>query len=145
MNASRQAVPQKEEKDFSILEPIMSTKVYVDSNDLGEVSHDLTQRCKAMIVEIQDQSTQNLETAWAKDEAAKYVPPDYTIKKNVSKFDDIANKKIIVAETPLREMIGYLSKLRALTQGRATFDMTLIGMRRAVGNRVDSIVEEYKF
>ena len=42
-------------------------------------------------------------------------------------------------------MIGYLSKLRALTQGRATFDMTLIGMRRAVGNRVDSIVEEYKF
>ena len=63
----------------------MSTKVYVDSNDLGEVSHDLTQRCKAMIVEIQDQSTQNLETAaWAKDEAAKvYVPPDYTIKKNV--------------------------------------------------------------
>ncbi|KAF6063035.1 Elongation factor G C-terminus family protein [Candida albicans] len=103
----------------------MSTKVYVDSNDLGEVSHDLTQRCKAMIVEIQDQSTQNLETAaWAKDEAAK---------------------KIIVAETPLREMIGYLSKLRALTRGRATFDMTLIGMRRAVGNRVDSIVEEYKF
>lgn len=149
MNASRQAVQslKDEEKDFSILEPIMSTKVYVDSNDLGEVSHDLTQRCKAMIVEIQDQSTQNLETAaWAKDEAAKvYVPPDYTIKKNVIKFDDIANKKIIVAETPLREMIGYLSKLRALTQGRATFDMTLIGMRRAVGNRVDSIVEEYKF
>ena len=75
MNASRQAVQSlKDEKDFSILEPIMSTKVYVDSNDLGEVSHDLTQRCKAMIVEIQDQSTQNLETAaWAKDEAAKYM------------------------------------------------------------------------
>ncbi|KAL6453384.1 MEF2 Ribosome-releasing factor 2 [Candida maltosa Xu316] len=149
VNAARQLVQSlaSAESDFGILEPIMKTKVYVDSNDLGEVTHDLTQRCQAVIVEILDQSTENLENAsWAKDEVEKvYVPPDYTIKKSSNTIDNIANKKVIVAETPLREMVGYLSKLRAMTQGRATFDMTFIGMRRAVGQRVSSIVSEYKF
>lgn len=149
MTAARQAVQslKEEEQDFGILEPIMKTKVYVDSTDLGEVSHDLTQRCQAVILEIEDQSTQNLENvAWAKDEAEKmYLPPDYTNKKSANTMNEISNKKVIVAETPLREMIGYLSKLRSLTQGRATFDMSFFGMRRAVGSRIDSIASEYRF
>lgn len=149
MNAARQAVQslKDDEQDFGILEPIMKTRVYVDSNDLGEVSHDLTQRCQAVILEIEDQSIQNLENAaWAKEESERmYLPPDYTIKKSNNAMNEIANKKVIVAETPLREMIGYLSKLRSLTQGRATFDMTFLGMRRAVGSRVDAIASEYRF
>ncbi|KAI5958112.1 MEF2 [Candida theae] len=143
MNASRQAIQSVKEEvsNFAIFEPVMITKVYVNSNDLGEVSHDLTQRCQAVILAVEDESTQDSEIAdWTSEVAEKtYVPPDYTLSRAKGKSADFANKKIIIAETPLKEMIGYLSKLRALTQGRATFDMSFIGMRRAVGSRADSI------
>ncbi|CAI5757306.1 unnamed protein product [Candida verbasci] len=145
LNASRQAVQfiKQDESDFGILEPIMKTKVYVDSNDLGEVSHDLTQRCSALILGVEDESMNNIETFnWANEESEKiYLPPDYTLKNTQSSNFNIINRKLIIAETPLKEMIGYLSKLRSLTQGRSTFDMTFIGMRRVVGNRLDTIIK----
>ena len=143
MNASRQAIQtvKETESDFAIFEPVMITKVYVNSNDLGEVSHDLTQRCQAVILAVEDESVQDTEIAdWTAEVVEKtYVPPDYTISQTKGRNEDFANKKIIIAETPLKEMIGYLSKLRALTQGRATFDMSFIGMRRVTGSRADSI------
>ncbi|RCK61040.1 Ribosome-releasing factor 2, mitochondrial [Candida viswanathii] len=134
-------------QEFAVVEPIMMTKVYVSSNDLGEVSHDLANRCSAVILEVQDQSIENLETAaWAKSEAERiYLPPDYTNTKTTSGMEDIANKKLIVAETPLREMIGYLSKLRSITQGRATFDMSFQEMRRAPASRNEIIGSEFRF
>lgn len=143
MNASRQAIQsiKDTESNFAIFEPVMITKVYVNSNDLGEVSHDLTQRCQAVILAVEDESVQDTEIAdWTAEVAEKtYVPPDYTLSRTKGRNEDFANKKIIIAETPLKEMIGYLSKLRALTQGRATFDMSFIGMRRVSGSRADSI------
>ncbi|KAG7662357.1 MEF2 [[Candida] subhashii] len=149
MSAARQAVSQivyGHSQEFSVLEPIMETKVYVDSNDLGEVSHDLTQRCSAIIHTIEDQSTDHLEhTSWTSEEAEKvYVPPDYTLQNTKGVTSDVSNKKVIIAETPLREMIGYLSKLRAMTKGKGTFDMAFVGMRRAVGPRVEAIEKEFR-
>lgn len=128
---------------FGILEPIMETNVYVNSDTLGEVSHDLTHRCQAVITSIDDESAQNLDAmAWANDESENiYVPPDYTMKSGI-KAHDFRNKKIIVAETPLREMIGYLSRLRPITQGHGTFSMNYIGMRRATKARLDAITNE---
>jgi elongation factor G len=145
-NLVRQAISsfvQENDSSFGLLEPIMETKVYVNSDVLGEVSHDLTQRCHAIITSIEDESAQNLDTqAWANDEAEKvYLPPDYTMKSET--HSDFKNKKIIIAETPLREMIGYLSRLRSLSQGRATFDMSYIGMRRATKARANSIAGEF--
>ncbi|KAG5417422.1 MEF2 [Candida metapsilosis] len=144
MNASRQAIQSVKEieSNFAIFEPVMITKVYVNSNDLGEVSHDLTQRCQAVILAVEDESVQDTEIAdWTSEVVEKtYVPPDYTLSRTKGRNEDFANKKIIIAETPLKEMIGYLSKLRALTQGRATFDMSFIGMRRVTGTRADSLV-----
>ncbi|KAI5958424.1 MEF2 [Candida margitis] len=143
LNASRQAIQsvKETESNFAILEPVMITKVYVNSSDLGEVSHDLTQRCQAVILAVEDESIQDAEIAdWTAQVSEKtYVPPDYTLSQTKGRSEDFANKKIIIAETPLKEMIGYLSKLRALTQGRATFDMSFIGMRRVTGSRADSI------
>lgn len=131
---------------FGILEPIMETRVYIDSDIMGEVSHDLTQRCQAVIKSIEDESTQDVDAlAWAKDEAEKtFLPPDYTMKAGKDAIS-YKNKKIIIAETPLREMIGYLSRLRSITQGRGTFDMTYIGMRRAIKSRFDAISKEFNF
>ncbi|CAK9435576.1 uncharacterized protein LODBEIA_P03030 [Lodderomyces beijingensis] len=146
MNAARQAIQEtkKNESDFGVLEPIMNTKVHVDSADLGEVSHDLSSRCQAVIVSVEDESLHNIEAAnWANDEAEKvYLPPDYTMSKTAAS-KDIANKKVITAETPLKEMIGYLSKLRSITQGRATFDMTYTGMRRVTSSRLESLINSH--
>ncbi|ODV77483.1 P-loop containing nucleoside triphosphate hydrolase protein [Suhomyces tanzawaensis NRRL Y-17324] len=134
---------EENKSSFGILEPYMETKVYVSSDTLGEVSHDLTHRCQAIITSIEDETTQNLDAlAWANDESERvFLPPDYTLKSRNSSLD-LRNKKIIVAETPLREMIGYLSRLRSITQGRGTFDMTYIGMRRAISSRLDAISTE---
>lgn len=127
----------------SVMEPIMSTKVFVDSSVMGDVVHDLNSRCQATILAIDDGS-ENLEKhAWAHEEAAKlYLPPDYT-----DKYADttIASKKTIVAETPLREMVGYLSRLRTLTQGKGVFDMSYVGMRRVTPARLSSIKSELTF
>lgn len=125
---------------FGVLEPVMQVKIYLNAESLGEVTHDLSHRCQAIITSIEDESNQNLDNqAWANDEAEKmYLPPDYTNKS--SKGDTaIQNKKIIVAETPLFEMIGYLSRLRSITQGRGTFDMSYLLMRRASKARESSI------
>lgn len=129
---------------FCVLEPVMLTKVYVNSDVLGEVLHDLTQRCQATITSIED-SNENIETAsFLESESEKvYVPPDYTLNKNSLSSVDVKSNKVIVAETPLKEMIGYLLRLRSITQGRGTYDMIYLGMRRVVQSRLDAITKGY--
>lgn len=126
-----QYIQQSDTASFGLLEPIMEVKIYVNADSLGEVTHDLSQRCQAIITSIEDETAQNLDSqAWANEESERiYLPPDYTNKSGT--ITSIQNKKIIVAQTPLYEMIGYLSRLRSITQGRGTFDMTYLGMRRA--------------
>ncbi|RLV85045.1 Ribosome-releasing factor 2 mitochondrial [Meyerozyma sp. JA9] len=128
----REALNKLPEASFCILEPIMLTRVYVDSGTMGEVVHDLSHRCSAHITSIEDESENMDSNAWANEEAENlYLPPDYTMKSGNNAVN-FTNKKVIVAETPLRDMVGYLSKLRSITQGRGVFDMTYLGMRRAI-------------
>lgn len=132
--------------NFTLLEPIMQTKVYINADKLGDVSHDLSQRCHANIVAIEDEGAENVDLVnWAMDESNRiYLPEDYTMKQTSSNDQpQLKSKKIIVAETPLREMIGYLNKLRSITKGRSTFDMTYMGMRRANKSRVNTILKSF--
>lgn len=135
---------ERSAESIGVLEPIMDTKVYVESDTFGEVVHDLNNRCQATITSIDDEGPDKVDgQSWAHEEAEKvYVPPDYTMKSADMEFK---NKKIIVAETPLREMMGYLSRLRSITQGRGVFDMSYKGMRRATKARMDSIKKEHTF
>lgn len=128
---------------FTLLEPIMDTKIYVSSDKLGDVTHDLTIRCEATILAIDDETTENLELAsWAIQEASKiYLPTDiFTQEVN----HEINSKKIIKAHTPLREMIGYLNKLQSITKGKSTFDMTYLGMTRTTTNRMKTILKDFQ-
>lgn len=139
---------EKNNNSFTILEPIMTTKLYVNSDVLGEVIHDLNQKCQAVILSTDDESGENLDAlTWANEEAEKiHLPPDYTMSpKSSIKIGGLSSKKVIVAETPLREMIGYLSRLRSITQGRGVFDMNYLGMRRANKSRLTTISNEFKF
>lgn len=138
------SIQSLEADDFTLLEPVMETKVYVTSDYLGDITQDLTQRCQARISGIEEEGNDNTDTiTWALEEAKKvYLPADYTMGSGESAAD-IRNKHVVVAETPLREMIGYLSKLRAMTRGRSTFDMTYLGMRRTIKSRMTTIIKEY--
>ncbi|CAK7895245.1 ribosome-releasing factor 2, mitochondrial [[Candida] anglica] len=150
LTATRYAVSQainshfeKNNNNFTLLEPIMNVKVFVNSDTMGEVVHDLNSQRKAIIHSIEDEN-ENLETAsWAATEAEKvYLPPDYTMSSVTSESSNLRNKKRIDAQAPLKEMIGYLSKFRSITQGRGAFDMTYHGMMRASKDRVDNILNE---
>lgn len=133
----------KSENNFGVLEPIMNTKVYVDSTLLGDVMHDLNNRCLATVLAVEDLGESLDKQNWALEEAEKiYLPPDYTMKQA---HQDLTERKVIVAETPLREMVGYLLKLRSMTQGRGVFDMSYIGMRRVLPQRLEAIRSQFSF
>lgn len=134
---------EKSENNFGVLEPLMKTKVYVDSKLLGDVMHDLNNRCLATVLAVEDVGESLDKQNWALEEAEKiYLPPDYTMKQA---HQDLTEKKVIIAETPLREMVGYLLKLRSMTQGRGVFDMSYIGMRRVLQQRLDAIRNQLLF
>ncbi|WPK26560.1 hypothetical protein PUMCH_003918 [Australozyma saopauloensis] len=130
------------ETNFGILEPIMNVKVSVESDMLGDVVQDLNNRCQATILSINDEDSAKMEGQhWAHAEAEKiYVPTDYTMKRSEYTFK---SKKLISAQAPLREMVGYLLRLRSITQGRGSFDMTYEGMNRATQTRLKAIKSEF--
>lgn len=68
-----------------------------------------------------------------------YVPFDATMQ--YLQNNNGVSKMAIRSEAPLREMIGYLSKLRSLTKGRGVYDMELKGMERANLDRVRQILD----
>jgi elongation factor G len=71
-----------------LLEPIMSVRVTLNEEYLGEVLGDINGR-----------------------------------RGKVEGIEMVGNRLIIRAEVPLREMFGYATDLRSLTQGRATYHM----------------------
>lgn len=129
--------------NFGILEPIMNVKVSIDSDMIGDVTQDLNNRCQATILSIDDEDSSKLDGQhWAYAEAEKiYVPPDYTMKNSEYLFK---SKNLISAQAPLREMVGYLLKLRSITQGRGNFDMSYNGMSRATHTRFKAIQSEFQ-
>ncbi len=58
------------------------------------------------------------------------VQGDLSSKRGRLKAMDMRdNSTVIVAEVPLAELFGYVTRLRSLTQGKATFCMRYLGHR----------------
>lgn len=57
---------------------------------------------------------------------------------------DRGNAKVIPAEVPLREMFGYATSLRSITQGRASYTMEFLKYHVVPKNIADSIIEGRK-
>jgi elongation factor G len=130
------------EKDFTLLEPIMNVKTFVHESDVGNVSQDLMSVRNAKILSIENENDlNNLENLhWNKKQMeSTYVPFDSTMQ--YVQNNNGVNKMVIISEAPLREMIGYLSKLRSLTKGRGIYDMELKGMERVNRERVRQILD----
>ncbi|KAG7847051.1 hypothetical protein KL941_002844 [Ogataea angusta] len=137
------ALASLDDKATTLLEPIMKVLVYVSDEDLGPVSQDLMSARNAKITGIEDEASASSADIihWAKEQAEKtYVPYDPTLV--YMKKTQVSGNKVIKAEAPLREMIGYLTKLRSLTRGRATYDMEFVGMQKTPPDRLRKILEQ---
>jgi elongation factor G len=60
----------------------------------------------------------------------------------VQGMDDSPAGKVVRAEVPLREMFGYATDLRSLTQGRATFTMEFLKYARVPAGIADEIIKK---
>lgn len=139
--AVKEAIESLPESAATILEPLMNVSVYVNDENLGVVTQDLMSARNANIMSIdeQDASGSADDAIWAREQADRtYIPYDPTLQ--YTKGSLTGGKKVIHAEAPLKEMIGYLNKVRSLTQGRGIFDMEYKGMQRTTPDRVKEIL-----
>ncbi|VEU20384.1 DEKNAAC101393 [Brettanomyces naardenensis] len=141
--AVREALESLPPNASTILEPLMKVSVFVNDEDLGVVTQDLMSARNAKITDIDEQD--NLSTGgdalWARGQAEKtYIPYDPTLQ--YIKQSQSGGKKVIKGEAPLRDMIGYLSKIRSLTKGSGFYSMEYCGMQRATSDRVKQILDE---
>jgi elongation factor G len=60
----------------------------------------------------------------------------------VQGMDDTPAGKAVRAEVPLKEMFGYATDLRSLTQGRATFSMEFMKYAQVPGSIADEIIKK---
>lgn len=138
-----------DDKDFTILEPVMKINTYVLENDVGNVSQDLMSLRNAKIISIENEKDvsnaknegeDKKDVYWFKKQMeSTYVPFDATMQYFQENKGD--NNMVISSEAPLREMIGYLNKLRSITKGRGVYDMEFKGMERANAERTRQILE----
>ncbi|GMM45374.1 Mef2 protein [Pichia kluyveri] len=132
------------DNEFTILEPIMKVRTFVLESDVGNVSQDIMSVRNGKILSIENENESEVDNDKDDYDYKKlmediYVPFDPTMK--YVQENDNSNIMIIKSEAPLREMIGYLTKLRSLTKGRGVYDMELKGMERANSDRVKMIIE----
>ena len=58
--------------------------------------------------------------------------------------EDRAGYTVIEAEAPLAELSNYVISLRAMTQGRGSFDMELVRYEEVPGPNAQKIIEDAK-
>ncbi|KAI0461595.1 hypothetical protein LJB42_000894 [Komagataella kurtzmanii] len=139
------SIGQLSEKQTTLMEPIMDVAVHVGDSDLGTVSQDLSTARAAQVHSIDDEldSTSSEKLYWAKDLAESIpLPQDPADLASGRHSSPISGRKVVKAITPLREMMGYLPKLKSLTRGHGSYDMVYSGMQRVSPERLKVILDE---
>lgn len=126
-----------------LLEPVMMVTVYVNESSLGAVVQDLSSSRGGQVL-----SLDGSDSGTSSDDALRinpnliYTPPDPFASGSGDMGSDLADsQRQIVARVPLKEMVGYLNHLRALTGGRGTFVMTVDGFERMGTQRQKEVLD----
>ena len=138
--AINEGLDELNETSFTILEPVMTVRTYVADGDVGAISQDLMAGRHARILSVEHQQESGEDIGGISGEV--YVPHDPTMQYIQSDDGGSASGMVVVSEAPLREMVGYLTRLRSMTKGRGVYDMEFKGMERATADRVRVILEE---
>ncbi|KAJ4355686.1 Ribosome-releasing factor 2, mitochondrial [Didymosphaeria variabile] len=130
-----------------LMEPVMLATIFVNEASLGAVVQDISSARGGQVLSL-DSSDAPIPTTSLTSEMPTidpnliYTPPD----PFSSGINDVGSglgdsQRQIVARVPLKEMVGYLNQLRALTGGRGTFVMTVDGFERMAAQRQKEVMD----
>ncbi|KAH3968537.1 hypothetical protein HBI24_176610 [Parastagonospora nodorum] len=132
----------------ALLEPVMMVTVYVNESSLGAVVQDLSSSRGGQVLSLD--SADSAATSGADDKLIIdpnliYTPPDPFASGTGDMGSSLADsQRQIVARVPLKEMVGYLNHLRALTGGRGTFVMGVDGFEKMGSQRQKEVLDSMR-
>lgn len=132
-----------------LMEPVMMVTVYVNESSLGAVVQDLSSARGGQVLSL-DSSDTTSTTSFSDSELRIdpnliYTPPDPFASTTGDVGSGLADsQRQIVARVPLKEMVGYLNQLRALTGGRGTFVMNVDGFEKMGSQRQKEVLERMR-
>ncbi|CAG5179214.1 uncharacterized protein ALTATR162_LOCUS9090 [Alternaria atra] len=134
----------------TLMEPVMNVTIFVNENSMGAVVQDISSSRGGQILSLDGSnestaSTTNTgddETMPRIDPALVYTPPDPFASGTGEMGNGLGDsQRQIVARVPLKEMVGYLNHLRALTGGRGTFVMSVDGFEKMGTQRQKEVLD----
>ncbi|KAG8953724.1 Ribosome-releasing factor 2, mitochondrial [Tulasnella sp. 424] len=132
-----------------VMEPYINVKIDVGEEGVGKVVRDLTEN-GGEILDLAEGS--NSATAGGEEEGIGpyssegiYLPPKWVTPSSASleaKSGGASFKRSVRAVAPLGKMLDYSSRLRAVSGGQATFEMSVEGFRPVGDMRRLEILKE---
>ncbi|KAK3060096.1 hypothetical protein LTS18_009375 [Coniosporium uncinatum] len=144
-----------------MMEPVMMVTISVPEDDLGAVVHDISSARGGQVLSLDTDDTlpgtAANATSYTEDEDTPiidprriYVPPDpfgagFSGSYSGTQYSlPSTQQRKVVARVPLKEMVGYLKYLRALTGGRGTFVMAVDRFERMGSQRMKAVMVELR-
>jgi elongation factor G len=131
-----------------VMEPYMNLKVSVTEDTLGKVVKDLTEHGGEVLSLGSNTATGGLDSdsieAYPQD--GVYVPPEWLSPSSApGKFSVKGGpslRRSVYAVVPLSRMLDYSTRLRALSGGHGTFEMSAAGFKEVSQTRRLEILKE---
>lgn len=136
--ASLEALASTPLEQFTLLEPVMKVAITVPKTEMGTVMTDLSSNRRGHILGLGDESTAS-DDKFQQMASSMYAPTDHTMY--LSKHEEQqAQPAVLHAHVPLRKMVGYLTSLRSMTQGRGTIQMTFASFEPVESRDIDQVL-----
>ncbi|KAF2996065.1 Ribosome-releasing factor 2, mitochondrial [Curvularia kusanoi] len=133
----------------SLMEPVMNVTIFVHESSLGAVVQDISSARGGQVLSLD--GSDSLAAATSTEDLPRidpnliYTPPDPFSSGTGDVGSGLADsQRQIVARVPLKEMVGYLNHLRALTGGRGTFVMSVDGFEKMGSQRQKEVLESMR-
>jgi elongation factor G len=128
----------------SLMEPYITLNVNVNEDNLGRVIKDLTEH-EAEVSDLGSDMMANENESEPFGTDGVYIPPDWlspSSTASVSSTNTPKRKQTVKAVAPLSRMLDYSTRLRALSGGHGTFEMSPAGFRTVSESRKLEILRE---
>ncbi|KAF3033887.1 Ribosome-releasing factor 2, mitochondrial [Didymella heteroderae] len=133
----------------SLMEPVMNVTIFVHESSLGAVVQDISSARGGQVLSLD--GTESTAALMSNEDLPRidpnliYTPPDPFASGTGDMGSGLADsQRQIVARVPLKEMVGYLNHLRALTGGRGTFVMSVDGFEKMGSQRQKEVLDSMR-
>ncbi|KAL6705157.1 Ribosome-releasing factor 2, mitochondrial [Coniothyrium glycines] len=131
-----------------LMEPVMNVTIFVNEGSLGAVVQDISSSRGGQVLSLDGADAASASGAADDDDLPRidphlvYTPPDPFASGSGDVGSGLeGSQRQIVARVPLKEMVGYLNHLRALTGGRGTFVMSVDGFEKMGTQRQKEVLD----